>query len=215
MAHAQPASFPARRGSARPRAATPGGCSRADVPRPRRFVVYATWAAFQGAHYEFGPYLSPFYSPLLFGTSPHAWFGGPQPAWWPACAALLAGAADPLGAGRLPLHLLLLSRRVLQGVLGRSARLRRRRAAQEVPGRALVPADPPEHPPLLPVPRLVFLFILAVRRVEGDVVSGARRRAHDFGIGVGTLVLPPTSCCSAATRSAATRCGTWSAACST
>ena len=31
------------------------------------FVVYATWAAFQGNHYEFGPYLSPFYSPLLFG----------------------------------------------------------------------------------------------------------------------------------------------------
>ena len=24
------------------------------------FVVYSTWAAFQGTHYEFGPYLSPF-----------------------------------------------------------------------------------------------------------------------------------------------------------
>ena len=47
------------------------------------FIVYATWAAFQGNHYEFGPYLSPFYSPLLFGDSHHAWFG-PQPGWWPA-----------------------------------------------------------------------------------------------------------------------------------
>jgi hypothetical protein len=46
------------------------------------FVVYATWAAFQGTHYEYGPYLSPFYSPLFFGDSPHAWFG-PKPAWWP------------------------------------------------------------------------------------------------------------------------------------
>ena len=36
------------------------------------FVVYATWAAFQGEHYEFGPYLSPFYSPLLFGEAPTA-----------------------------------------------------------------------------------------------------------------------------------------------
>jgi hypothetical protein len=27
------------------------------------FVVYATWAGFQGTHYHFGPYLSPFYSP--------------------------------------------------------------------------------------------------------------------------------------------------------
>jgi hypothetical protein len=46
------------------------------------FVVYATWAAFQNAHYEYGPYLSPFYSPLLYGESPHSWFG-PQPGWWP------------------------------------------------------------------------------------------------------------------------------------
>ena len=47
------------------------------------FIVYATWAALQNAHYEFGPYLSPFYSPLLFGDSPHAVFG-PKPSVWPA-----------------------------------------------------------------------------------------------------------------------------------
>jgi hypothetical protein len=47
------------------------------------FVVYATWAAFQGAYYAHGPYLSPFYSPELFGDSPHSWFG-PRPAWWPS-----------------------------------------------------------------------------------------------------------------------------------
>ena len=47
------------------------------------FLVYANWAALQGAHYTFGPYLSPFYSPELFGDSPHSWFG-PKPAAWPA-----------------------------------------------------------------------------------------------------------------------------------
>jgi len=46
------------------------------------FVAYATWAALQGGNYEWGPYLSPFYSPLLFGEGPHAWFG-PKPGWWP------------------------------------------------------------------------------------------------------------------------------------
>jgi len=46
------------------------------------FVVYATWAAFQNAHYTYGPYLSPFYAPELWGDSPHAWFG-PKPGWWP------------------------------------------------------------------------------------------------------------------------------------
>jgi hypothetical protein len=46
------------------------------------FIVYATWAAFQGKNYSWGPYLSPFYSPELFGSSPHAWFG-PKPGWFP------------------------------------------------------------------------------------------------------------------------------------
>ncbi|MEJ7812308.1 MAG: hypothetical protein WKG32_17995 [Gemmatimonadaceae bacterium] len=46
------------------------------------FLGYATWAAFQNAHFESGPYLSPFYSPVLFGDSPHAWFG-PKPSGWP------------------------------------------------------------------------------------------------------------------------------------
>ncbi|MGH7789473.1 MAG: succinate dehydrogenase [Candidatus Binatia bacterium] len=47
------------------------------------FVVYSTWAALQGAHYFFGGYLSPMYSPLFFsdptmpGAAPleHALFG--------------------------------------------------------------------------------------------------------------------------------------------
>src|SRR5207248_6437772 len=46
------------------------------------FIVYSTWAAFQGTHYFFGNYISPFYSPELFGDSPHSWFGA-KPAWWP------------------------------------------------------------------------------------------------------------------------------------
>src|SRR5437764_891802 len=47
------------------------------------FIVYSTWAAFQGKNYFFGNYVSPFYSPELLGDSPHSWFG-PKPAWWPA-----------------------------------------------------------------------------------------------------------------------------------
>ncbi len=46
------------------------------------FVFYATWAAMQGNHFEWGPYLSPFYSPLLFGDSAHSWFGA-RPGWMP------------------------------------------------------------------------------------------------------------------------------------
>ena len=48
------------------------------------FVVYTTWAALQGVNYHWGPYLSPFYSPLLFGKDAEypGWFGG-WPSWWP------------------------------------------------------------------------------------------------------------------------------------
>ena len=58
---------------------------------------YGTWAAFQGDHYQAGPYLSPLYSPTLltdatavggagtFGGEHygHVWFGN-FPSWWPA-----------------------------------------------------------------------------------------------------------------------------------
>jgi hypothetical protein len=55
------------------------------------FIVYSTWAAFQGNHYfvEGTRYLSPMYSPVLFdswriapGSSGHALFG-PWPEWLP------------------------------------------------------------------------------------------------------------------------------------
>ena len=100
------------------------------------FIVYATWAAFQGDHYTYGPYLSPFYSPEVFGDSPHSWFG-PKPAWWPRWMPFSPALLILPFPGMLPRHLLLLPRRLLQGVLGRPASLRRRRAAHELPRRAL------------------------------------------------------------------------------
>jgi len=48
------------------------------------FSVYATLRAFEAKFYEWGPYLSPFYSPLL------------HPHWWPLSPALLI-LAGPLG----------------------------------------------------------------------------------------------------------------------
>ncbi|MGB9433106.1 MAG: hypothetical protein WBQ89_12750 [Candidatus Acidiferrum sp.] len=47
------------------------------------FIVYSTWAAMQGQHYRWGPYLSPFYSPELFGDPLRSWFGI-RPVWIPA-----------------------------------------------------------------------------------------------------------------------------------
>lgn len=41
------------------------------------FSVYATWRTFENNYYEFGPYLSPFYSPLI------------KTSWWPFSPAIL------------------------------------------------------------------------------------------------------------------------------
>ena len=50
------------------------------------FIIYSTWAALQNGYYRFdgggADYLSPFYSPEIFG-GPHALFG-PKPGWWPS-----------------------------------------------------------------------------------------------------------------------------------
>jgi hypothetical protein len=56
-------------------------------------LAYGTWGAFQGNHYQAGPYLSPLYSPTLLidaaaaggatGGLGHVWFGA-FPGWWPA-----------------------------------------------------------------------------------------------------------------------------------
>ncbi len=51
------------------------------------FIGYATWAALQGKNYIYdvagSDYLSPFYSPELFGSK-HALFGATPPSFWPS-----------------------------------------------------------------------------------------------------------------------------------
>jgi hypothetical protein len=66
------------------------------------FVVYATWAAFQNAHY--------------------------------GAAAVLAGASDSAVPRALPLHVLLLPGRVLQGLLDGPGLVHGGRAAKELLG---------------------------------------------------------------------------------
>lgn len=53
------------------------------------FIVYTTWAAFQGVNYFYhgggAHYLSPFYSPLLFGQPGEPrWVDAAIPSWWPS-----------------------------------------------------------------------------------------------------------------------------------
>ena len=71
---------------ARPSGATGGGSSRCSSSScSRRFSVTARGRRSRTRTTTYGPYLSPFYSPVLWGDSHHAWFG-PKPDWWPALA---------------------------------------------------------------------------------------------------------------------------------
>src|SRR5215470_16383285 len=58
------------------------------------------------------------------------------------------GDAHPLGARRVSANLLLLSRRLLQSVLGGSSFLHGWRASEEISRRALLSFDPAKYPPL-------------------------------------------------------------------
>jgi len=49
------------------------------------FIVYSTWAAFQGQFYTHENLLSPFYSPEIWGPTEHAVMQRPgAPGWWPS-----------------------------------------------------------------------------------------------------------------------------------
>ena len=63
------------------------------------FLIYSTIAAFIGGNYWVPGtnYLSPFYSPELWGTSPHAIFGV-APSWWPTGILPFSAALLILGA---------------------------------------------------------------------------------------------------------------------
>ena len=152
------------------------------------FVVYATWAAFQNAHYEFGPYLSPFYSPVLFGDSPHALVRA-EARLVAGLAAVLAGAADPAvsaGCSASPATTTAAPTTRRSGPIRRAAPSASRARATSA---SAVSAHPPEHPPLLPVHRAALPRHPRARRVEGAVVRRRGTACTHFGIGVGTLVL--------------------------
>ena len=92
--------------------------------------------------------------------------------------AVLRNDADSVGAVGIPLHLLLLSRRVLQRLVGRSAVVRCGRASQDLLGRAQVAAADPERPSLFPVLRDPLHLHPGLRRLEGTVVRRPQRSRH-------------------------------------
>ena len=148
------------------------------------FIVYSTWAAFQGAYYEFGPYLSPFYSPLLFGESEHAWFRGPAD-WLPISPALLILWAP--GGFRLTCY-------YYRGAYYKAFWADPPACTVGEPRKSYLGER--SFPLILQnVHRyflylaLIFLFFLAIDVWKALWFTNAATGEKEFGIGVGTLVL--------------------------
>ncbi len=100
-------------------------------------------------------------------------------------ADFLAGIFGFVGAGGFPLHLLLLPRRVLQSVLGRSAELRRRRAAPGLSRRTLFPLILQNVHRYFMYLAVIFIFILgsdawkAMWFTENGDATFRHRRGND------------------------------------
>ena len=153
------------------------------------FIVYATWAAFQGDHYAFGPYSL---AVLLAGAVRRlaARLVRAEAGWWPGCAAVLAGAADPAGSRRAsasPATTTAARTTRRSGPIRRPApsasRARRYRGERSFP---LILQNVHRYFLYL---ALVFLVLLAYDVWKALWFTDPATGDATFGIGVGTLVL--------------------------
>ena len=90
------------------------------------FLVYSNWAAFQNAHYWYSGGGANYLSAILF-TGVIWRFGArivwTKTGWFSVLDTIFTGIFNTLGTRRVSLDLLLLSRCLLQSVLGRSGKL--------------------------------------------------------------------------------------------
>jgi hypothetical protein len=157
------------------------------------FVVYSTWAAFQGVHYRSGPYLSPFYSPELFGGA-DAWFGAiPSwiPKWLPITPALLILWAP--GGFRFTCY-------YYRGAYYKAMWADPPACAVGEPrsgyrGENSFPLIVQNLHRYFLYLALLFLFVLAYDAIEGFFFVNPATGHRSFGMGVGSLVLVANCVC--------------------
>ncbi len=130
------------------------------------FVVYSTWAAFQGEYYEHGPYLSPFYSPLILLD------------WWPMSPAFLILWAP--GGFRLTCYYY--RKAYYRSLFMTPAACSVRARPQSYRGEQMLLLFQNFHRYFLYL-ALIFVVILAYDAVKAFIFEDG------FGIGVGSLVL--------------------------
>jgi len=150
------------------------------------FIVYSTWAAFQGEHYRFGPYLSPFYSPELLGSAT-AWFG-PKPGWFPSWIPFTAALLILWAPGGFRFTCYYYRGAYYKAFWADPPACAVGEPRHSYRGERKFPLILQNVHRYFLYLALIFLLILAYDAIEAMWFSGGDGHRH-FGIGVGTLVL--------------------------
>ena len=179
----------------------------AHLPRARRVRRLLDLGGVPGQPLRVRPLPVAFYSPLRSSATPHGWFG-PQPAWWPAALpfspALLILWAP--GGFRFTCY-------YYRGAYYKAFWADPPACAVGEPRKSYLRREHRSRSILQNIHRyflyLALLFIVILAYDVWKALWFPVRRDGAFGIGVGTLVLTVNvDPARAATRSAATRCGT-------
>ncbi|MEP7074165.1 MAG: succinate dehydrogenase [Acidobacteriota bacterium] len=150
------------------------------------FIAYSTWAAFQGQHYRFGPYLSPFYSPELLGSAT-AWFG-PKPAWFPSWVPFTAALMILWAPGGFRFTCYYYRGAYYKAFWADPPACAVGEPRSGYRGERKFPLVLQNIHRYFLYLALIFILILAYDALEAMWFPGADGKRH-FGIGVGTLVL--------------------------
>ena len=150
------------------------------------FIAYSTWAAFQGQHYRFGPYLSPFYSPELLGSAT-AWFG-PKPAWFPSWVPFTAALMILWAPGGFRFTCYYYRGAYYKAFWADPPACAVGEPRSGYRGERKFPLVLQNIHRYFLYLALIFILILAYDAIEAMWFPGADGKRH-FGIGVGTLVL--------------------------
>ena len=176
------------------------------------FIVYTTWALLQGDNYDYGNYLSPFYSPEMFGNSPHACSG---PGAGPGCRSSSYSPAMLILIFPLAFRMTCYYYRgaYYKAFWADPPSCAVGEPRNEYRGEAKWPLLIQNIHRYALYFALIFIVLLSIDAVKGFRFNDPATGHAKFGIGVGSLVLLiERRAASAATRSAATRSATWSAA---
>lgn len=151
------------------------------------FVVYSTWAAFQGVHYRFGPYLSPFYSPELFGGA-HALFG-PIPSWVPSWIPVTPALLILWAPGGFRFTCYYYRGAYYKAMWADPIACAVGEPRNEYRGEKKFPLILQNIHRYFLYLALLFLIVLAYDAVEGFIFTDPATGAKKFGMGIGSIIL--------------------------